>query len=102
MSPKIRAAVVGTGHGHAIGKIRALRSMPEYDLIGVCRPEPNEPDTHEALRGIHWLSLQQILDDASIEMVAIESADFDRNLDYAAHCVNAERFVHLDKPPGAD
>ena len=99
---KIRTAVVGTGHGHAISKIRALRSMPEYEFIGVCRPDKNEPEDHEALRGIRWLSLQQILGDSSIEMVAIETADFDRNLDYAEQFVDAGRFVHFDKPPGAD
>jgi predicted dehydrogenase len=99
---KIRAAVVGTGHGHAISKIRALRSMPEYDLAGVARPISSEPEDHEALRGVRWLSLQQILDEPSIEMVAIETADFDRNLEYAEQFVDAGRFVHFDKPPGAD
>ena len=98
---KIRAAVVGTGHGHAISKIRALRSMPEYDLVGVCRPDASDPNG-DAVTDLRRLSLQQILDDRSIEMVAIETADFDRNLDYAERFVNAGRFVHLDKPPGAD
>jgi predicted dehydrogenase len=99
---KIRAAVVGTGHGHAISKIRALRSMPEYDLVGVCRPDPAEPGNADVVRDVRPLSLQQILDDSSIEMVAIETADFDRNLDYAEQFVNARRFLHFDKPPGAD
>ena len=35
----IRVAVIGTSHGHAISKIRALRAMPEYDLAGICRPD---------------------------------------------------------------
>jgi predicted dehydrogenase len=98
---KIRVAVVGTGHGHALSKIRALRSMQEYNLAGVCRPDPSEPAEGEALRDVRWLSIEQILDDASIEMVAIETADVDRNLEYAERFVHAGRFVHLDKPPGA-
>ena len=48
------------------------------------------------------LTLEQIRADASIEMVAIESADVDRNLDYAELFVEAGRFVHFDKPPGSD
>src|SRR5262249_23087618 len=48
------------------------------------------------------LSAPQILDDASIELVAIESADVDKNLEYAERCVRARKFVHFDKPPGAD
>ena len=99
---KIRVAVIGTGHGHAISKIRALRSMPEYDFAGVCRPDANEPEEGEALRGARRLSVKEILDDASIELVAIESADVERNLEYAGQCVEARKFVHLDKPPGAD
>ena len=98
---KIRAAVVGTGHGHALSKIRALGSMQEYELAGVCRPDPSEPDGGDALRNARWLSREQILDDASIEMVAVETADVDRNLEHAEQLVQAGRFVHLDKPPGA-
>jgi predicted dehydrogenase len=93
---KIRTAVIGTGHGHALSKIRALRSMPEYDLAGVCR-HADEPTNID----VRWLTLQQILDDPSIEMVAIEAADPDSNLAYAEQFVRAGRFVHLDKPPGS-
>lgn len=96
---RIRVAVVGTGHGHALSKIRALRSMPEYALAGVCRP-PGEPEA--ALGDVRWLSIEQILADSSIELVAIETADVDRNLEYAERFIHAGRFVHLDKPPGAD
>ena len=98
---KIGVAVIGTGHGHAISKIRALRGMSEYDLAGICA-HPGEPADSDALRGLKWLPLKQVLDDPAIELVAIESADIDRNLDYAEQCVQAGKFVHLDKPPGAD
>jgi predicted dehydrogenase len=95
-------AAIGTGHGHAFSKIRALRNMPEYDFAGVCRPDASEPEEGEPLRGVRRLSLKDILDDASIGLVAIESADVERNLQYAGQCVEARKFVHLDKPPGAD
>jgi len=99
--PAIGVAVIGTGHGHAISKIRALRSMSEYRVAGVCA-HPGEPTESEALRGLKWLPLQQVLDDPAIELVAVESADVERNLEYAAQCVQAGKYVHLDKPPGAD
>jgi predicted dehydrogenase len=76
--------------------------MPEYELAGVCRPDPAEPSSHQALRDVKWLSLEQVEADSSIELVAIESADFDANLGYAERFVRAGRFVHLDKPPGSD
>jgi predicted dehydrogenase len=98
---KIRTVVVGTGHGHALSKIRALRGMPQYELIGVCRPVPTEPVLPEALGDLPALSIEQVLSDVSIEMVAIETAEVDRNLELAERFVDAGRFVHLDKPPGA-
>jgi predicted dehydrogenase len=99
---KIRVAVVGTGHGHAISKIRALQSMPEYEMAGVARPFEDEPATGEAWKEVKWITPTQAIEDESIEMVAVESADFDWNLEYAERLVDAGKFVHLDKPPGAD
>ena len=62
----IRAAVIGTGHGHALSKIRALRSMPEYELTGVCRPLRQEPVLPEPLSQTRSLALEDIDADSSI------------------------------------
>lgn len=93
--------MIGTGHGHAISKVRALRSMADYSLAGIC-PHAAEPMEAEVLRGVKRLELKQVLADPAIELVAVESADVDRNLEYAEQCVQAGKYVHLDKPPGAD
>jgi len=100
-SGAIRAAVLGTGHAHAAGKIRALRGLPQYELAGICRPDPDEPNQGEVFQGVRWLSLDQVLNDASIELVLVESR-VQRNLHYAQRCVSAGKFVHLDKAPGED
>ena len=47
------------------------------------------------------MSLDEVIGDKTIEMVAVESYP-GRNLKYAQKCVRAGKFVHLDKPPGAD
>ena len=99
---KIRVAMIGTGHGHAGSKVKALQSMPEYDFAGVCRPDKDDPAVGDAFDRAPKLSLAQVVDDPSIELVALESADAERNLHYAAQCVAAAKFVHLDKPPGAN
>lgn len=99
---KIKAAVIGTGHGHAMSKIHALRGMPEYEFAGVCQTNASEPRTDVALARVKWLSFDQILNDAAIEMAAVESADIAANLHHAELLVKAGKFVHLDKPPGAD
>ena len=93
--------MIGTGHGHAASKIKALRVMPEYEFVGVCRPDKDEPGESDVFHGVRWLSMDEILKDPSIEMVAVESMP-GRNLNYAEQCVHAGKFVHLDKPPGAD
>ena len=91
---RIRTAVIGTGHGHAASKIKALRVLPEYDFAGICRPDSDEP-------GEGGIPMDEVLNDTSIEMVAVESLP-GRNLTYAEKCIHAGKFVHLDKPPGAD
>lgn len=100
-SEKIRVAVLGTGHAHALSKIRALRALPEYEFAGVCRPDADEPNQGEVFQGVRWLSLDEVLKDRTIELVDIESR-VQRNLQYAHQCVNAGKFVHLDKAPGED
>src|SRR5881296_2705342 len=70
---KIRVAVLGTGHAHALGKIRALRSMSEFEFAGICCPDADEPQQGEVSQGVRWLSLDELLGDSSIPLVAVES-----------------------------
>jgi predicted dehydrogenase len=98
---KIRVAMIGSGHGHAASKIRALQSMPEYEFAGLCRPDKDDPAIGEVFKSVRAVSLKEVLEDRSIELVAAESADAERNLKYAQLSIDAGKFVHLDKPPGA-
>ncbi len=93
--------MIGTGHGHAASKVRALRSMAEYEFVGVCRPDADDPAMEDVFQNIEWLKVAAVLKDPSIELVAIECADASRNLYYAQQAIDAGKFVHLDKPPGA-
>jgi len=96
----IRAAVYGVGHAHAMGKVEALRKLPEFELVGVCEPDPSVPRTHKALAGVRWLSEKEVLDEA-IEFIAVESR-VQQNLLYARRAIDAGKFVHIDKAPGDD
>src|SRR4051794_1347076 len=84
-SHKIRVAVLGTAHGHAASKIRALRVLPEFEFAGICRPDADEPKEGKVFEGVNWLSLDDIMQDTSIELVAVESR-VGRNLQYAQQC----------------
>lgn len=95
----IRAVVYGIGHAHALGKVAALRALPQFELVGICEPDTARRRTDKSLEGIRWLTEREILDDASIEFIAVE-ARVQENLSYARQMVNAGKFVHLDKAPG--
>jgi predicted dehydrogenase len=97
----IRAGVYGVGHAHAMGKVGALRKLPEFELVGVCEPDPAIPRTHPALAGVRWISEKELLEDQSIELVAVESR-VQQGLGYARRAIDAGKFVHLDKAPGDD
>ena len=98
---RIRTAVYGIGHAHAMGKIRALRKLEQFEFVGICEPDKSEPRDHEVLQGVRWLSEKELLQDPSIELIAVESA-VKPNLAYAHQALDAGAFVHLDKPPGED
>lgn len=97
----VRVAVYGTGHAHAMGKVAALKALPQFELFGVCEPDTSRPRTHASLAGVRWLSQREMLEDASIELIAVESR-VQENLTYARQAIDAGKFVHLDKAPGTN
>ena len=98
---KIRAAVLGIGHAHAAGKIAALASSADYELVGVWEPDNSLARGQKGFEQVHWLSLDEILKDSSIELIAVES-NVKENLRYARMGIEAGKHIHLDKPPGVD
>jgi predicted dehydrogenase len=82
-----------------MGKVAALRALPQYELVGVCEPDTERPRTHKNLDGVGWLTQREMLDDSSIELIVVESR-VQKNLEYARQAIDAGKFVHLDKAPG--
>ncbi|MEZ5355324.1 MAG: Gfo/Idh/MocA family oxidoreductase [Bryobacteraceae bacterium] len=98
---RIRVAVYGAGHAHARAKTRALATMPEYELAGVCEPRGEAVLADGVFAGIPRLATAQMLEDRSIDLIAVE-ARVQEGLGYAHQAVEAGKHVHLDKPPGED
>lgn len=101
---KVRAAVLGIGHAHAAGKTSVLRDSPDFDLVGVCEPSEALRQQHggdPAYRDVRWLSIDEVLGNASIQLIAVESR-VQENLSYARQAIEAGKHIHLDKPPGID
>ena len=102
MSDPIRCGLLGAGHAHAMGKLDALRDSPDYELIGVCEPDDEirqRLQAHERLAGVPWLTQDELLGDASVAMVAVEST-VPHLLELGRATVDAGKHIHLDKPAG--
>jgi predicted dehydrogenase len=99
-------AQYGTSHGHAEGKLTAMRGHPLVDLAGVFEPDPSR---REALsrpgspyEGVRWFAQAgEVCDDPTIVAVASEGRN-DESLDQTAELVRAGKHVWYDKPAGDD
>jgi predicted dehydrogenase len=96
----------GTGHGHAEGKLAALRASADVELVGVWEPDGarraalDRPGS--AFHGVCWFAdLAEMLADPTILAVAAEGRN-DEGLAQAAAIVRAGKHVWFDKPAGDD
>jgi predicted dehydrogenase len=103
MAP-LRLAQYGTKHGHAAGKLLALRRNPRVELAGVFEPDTARrrelEHAGEPYQGVRWFDdAHQLLDDPGIIAVAAEGRN-DESLDQAEQIVAAGKHVWYDKPAG--
>jgi predicted dehydrogenase len=102
MNDRIRCGILGTGHAHALGKLRVLRDSPDFELVGVCEPDPYWRERSmrtEEFASARWVEEDKLLGDPTIRMIAVES-DVKANLPLARKAIEADKHIHLDKPPG--
>ena len=103
---KIKWAQVGTKHGHAGGKVIALKGNPNVEVAGVFEPDAAQRKAVSggdgAFSDVEWFdSLEDILNDESIVAVASEG-DNTESLDQTEALVDAGKHVWYDKPAGND
>ncbi|MBM3460137.1 MAG: Gfo/Idh/MocA family oxidoreductase [Armatimonadetes bacterium] len=104
MPEPIRAAVLGTGHGHSLGKARVLRDSPDWEFVGVCEPDPEALARKQAdpnWAGMPWKTEAELLEDPTIRMIAAEGEVWEL-LDEGEKVIAAGKHLHLDKPAGTD
>ena len=98
---KISIAQIGTSHGHAT-KMSVYRKSEDYEVVGIVEADParqKQVQDLPAFRGLTWLSVEQVLNDSSVDAVLIES-DVRDSLAIAERCILADKHIHLDKPAG--
>ena len=103
---KIKMAQYGTKHGHASGKLLALKKNPLIDLVGVFESDPIQrkqlEGKSEPYIGVKFFdSEDEILGDESIIGVASEGLNAE-SLDQTARLIESGKHVWYDKPAGDD
>ncbi|MDP6903201.1 MAG: Gfo/Idh/MocA family oxidoreductase [Verrucomicrobiota bacterium] len=95
--PRIRIGQIGLAHPHSLGKLNAIRSLPDtYDLVGVVEPDLS---LRKRAKGLNFISLNQLMNTKGLEAVAIETRVKDL-VTTALPVVEAGKHIHLDKPAG--
>lgn len=103
---RLRVAQYGTQHGHAAGKLLALRHDPRVELAGVFEPDPERRRELERapgpFQGVRWFDdAAEMLDDPRIVAVASEGRN-DESLAHTEQIVRAGKHCWYDKPAGDD
>ena len=93
----VKIAFVGGSHSHAQGKVYVVRRLPDYELVGMWEPDETLRERYRA-QGVRPLSLEDILEDPSIDVVAVEG-DIPDHAPHARMALEAGKHVHIEKPP---
>jgi predicted dehydrogenase len=96
----IHTAFMGVTHSHAVGKLDAVRASAAYSVAGVW-DEDTKASAQFAKQGLQVLSLDQLLEDRTIEAVVVESDVID-HARHAKLALEAGKHVHIEKPPALD
>ncbi|MBK5294787.1 MAG: Gfo/Idh/MocA family oxidoreductase [Acidobacteriia bacterium] len=99
---RVRAGILGTGHSHTLGKLKAMQDSPDYDVAGICENDPAaraRAQKDPRYKGLRWMSEQELLGDNSIHLIVVECRVWEA-LSWGKKVIDAGRHLHLEKPPG--
>lgn len=99
---KIRAAILGTQHGHVRGKLRAMLDSPDYEVVSICEHDPEVQKRQAAdplYQGQTWVSEGELLSDRSIDVVVVECKPW-QAIPWGRKVIAAGKHLHLEKPAG--
>lgn len=103
---KIRIAQIGTSHnshGNQIWK-SLLKQSDIFEVVGYAFPENERekfPKNAEAFEGYREMTVEEILDDPSIEAVTVETEEIYLTK-YALMVAKAGKHLHMEKPGSCD
>ena len=62
--------MLGTGHSHFAGKLKAMPDSPDYEVVGIVGPPQND----QRFSSIPLLTEERLLANSSVHLVVVESA----------------------------
>ena len=102
---KIRIAQIGLNkHSHSVEILESLLRLEDFEVVGICYPEnekerlPAKVEKHPELKE---MTLEEILNDPTIEAVAVETDEI-YCTKYALMAAKAGKHVHMEKPGGRE
>ena len=98
---KIRIAQIGLNkHSHSVEILESLLRLEDFEVVGICYPEnekerlPAKVEKHPELKE---MTLEEILNDPTIEAVAVETDEIYLTK-YATMALKAGKHVHMESP----
>jgi predicted dehydrogenase len=92
---KIKIGFLGVSHSHASEKVKLVRALQDWELIGICEKDEEVRHAYDQA-GIKILSQRDLLTECTV--VAVESAVRD-HARHAKLALEAGKHVHVEKPP---
>ena len=103
MPELIRFGLMGTGHSHAPGKLRALRESADVEFVGAFEEDAERrarAQSNAAYEGVPWLdSAEDLLEDPTVHALCVEGEEGRCSPD-ALRAVQAGKHIWYDKPAG--
>jgi predicted dehydrogenase len=98
---KIRTGMLGTGHSHFGGKLKAMMDSPDYEIVGIVDTAGAKERLlkEPRLASVRWMSEQELLKDPSINLAVVECSAWEA-LPWGKKVIDAGKHLHLEKPPG--
>ncbi|MEJ7606767.1 MAG: Gfo/Idh/MocA family oxidoreductase [Bryobacteraceae bacterium] len=99
---RVRAGMLGTGHSHFAGKLKAILDSPEYEVVGVVENDSAAKARMQKdprFASLKWLTEAELLQDPAIQLVVVECRAWEA-VPWGAKVIGAGKHLHLEKPPG--
>src|SRR5262245_6845542 len=99
---RVRVGMLGTGHSHFTGKLKAMMESPDYEVVGITEENADARARLQADRrysSIPLLAEGRLLSDSSIHLIVVECRVWEA-LPWGKKVIAAGKHLHLEKPPG--